>query len=354
MPSSNAISVIVTVRPTPPSSRYTDGTDITAYFDELSDALRAIPGVESVSGIQFLPMTPGGWWMGYIPEGRVLADHESRPNTAVRVVREGYFETMGIGVLGGRTFSAGDGAPEAEGVVILNASLAAEAFPGIDPVGRTLVLGEDTLRVVGVVQDVRQSSLREAGHQEMYLPFAARPWRRTHMVIRTSGDPESILGAVAEATRAVDSDAPILGPRLMSEILGGTVNGARLLTVLLTLFGAAGLALGAVGVYGVTAQSVTERRKEIGIRIALGAGESEVARATVLRGLRPVVLGVTVGLVVAFAGGRVLDGLLFGVHARDPWTLFTAPVPRGDRGTRRTRVPSEPGGPGRNASGGVI
>lgn len=316
---------VITVRPTPPSSRYSENADIVAYYDELTSTLAALPGVVSVGGIQFLPMTPGGWWAGYVPEGRALGDHESRPNTAVRVVRDGYFETMRIGLIRGRVFTAADSDPEAEAVVVVNASLAAEAFRGIDPVGRTLTLGETTLRVVGMVGDVRQSSLREAGHAEMYLPFGQRPWRRTHLVLRTSSDPEALLPVVAGAIRTIDPDVPLLGPRPMREVLDGTIDGARLLTMLLALFGAAGLALGAVGVYGVTAQSVSERRREIGIRIALGAGESEVARRTVLTGLKPVALGVLVGIGVAAGAGRVLEGLLFGVEARDPWTLVAAP-----------------------------
>ncbi len=315
---------VVTVRPSPPSATYGDDQALAAYYDRLGERLRGLRGVTSVGGIQFLPMTPGGWWASYLPEGRALGDHESRPNTAVRVVWGDYFETMRIPVVEGRDFEPTDRLDGAEPVALINEALVAEAFPGGDAVGRAFALGDATFRVAGVVADVRQSDVRQAGHPEIYLPFSARPWRRTHLVVRGTTDAEALAVAVGQVVREVDAGVSMEGPRTMTTIVEGTIADARLLTTLLTLFGLTGLALGAVGVHGVTAQSVAERRREIGIRLALGAERTAVTRSTVASGLRPVVVGLGAGVIVALLVGRTLDTVLFDVRASDPGSIAVA------------------------------
>jgi putative ABC transport system permease protein len=174
------------------------------------------------------------------------------------------------------------------------------------------------------VADVRQSDVRQEGHPEIYLPFSARPWRRTHLVVRGTTDGEALAAAVGQVVREVDAGVSMEGPRTMTTIVEGTIADARLLTTLLTLFGLTGLALGAVGVHGVTAQSVAERRREIGIRLALGAERTEVTRSTVVSGLRPVVVGLGAGVIVALLVGRTLDTVLFDVRASDPGSIAVA------------------------------
>jgi putative ABC transport system permease protein len=316
---------VMTLRPSPPASRYPAGPELEAYYVQLTQALARLPGVRSVGAIQFLPMTPGGWWTGYLPEGRNVGDGENEYYTAMRVVREGYFETMQIPLLAGRSLTAADGLDEVEAVAIVNETFAREGFAGLDPLGRTVYVDETPLRIVGVVGDVRQSDLRTASHAEMYVHFGRVPWQRMHMVMRIDGDESATLATVTDAVRAVDPDVAILGPRMMDEVVGSTLGSARMVTGLLALFGLVGLGLGAVGVYGVAAQSVAERRREIGIRIALGAEAGAVASSTILGGLIPVSAGLAVGLLGAFAGGGLLDGLLFGVASSDVRTMVTAP-----------------------------
>ena len=146
------------------------------------------------------------------------------------------------------------------------------------------------------------------------------------MVMRVDGDPASMLAAVASAARSLDAEVSLLGPRLMTDVVDITMGNAKLMTSLLTIFGLVGLGLGAVGVYGVTAQVVSEQRKEIGIRLALGAVGTSVASRTVLRGMIPVGLGVAAGLVGAFLGAGLLEGLVFGVETLDLGTFLTAPA----------------------------
>ena len=181
----------------------------------------------------------------------------------MRVVREGYFETMRIPLLVGRTLTVVDGETDGQAVAVVNETFAQEAFPGGSAVGRTVVIDEAGVLIIGVVEDVRQSDLRTSSHAEMYVPFGQSPWRRMHMVVRVDGDETHVLTSVAQVLRGIDGNVSILGPRRMSEIVGSTLGNARLLTTLLTLFGFVGLALGAIGVYGVTAQSVAERRREM-------------------------------------------------------------------------------------------
>jgi putative ABC transport system permease protein len=316
---------VTTVRPAPSSARYPAGPELEDYYALVSARLEALPGVSSVGAIQFLPMTPGGWWTSYRPEGRSLLEGENAPNTAVRVVLGSYFETMRIPLLRGRTLEARDGEEDQERVVVVNASFESEAFPGESALGRRVFMGEGPVRVVGVVADVRQSDLRTAAHPEMYVHFGQNPWQRMHMVVRSERAGAVGVSAVRAAVRSVDPDVSMLGPRPMGEVVGGTLGSARLMTTFLTLFGLTGLGLGAVGVYGVTAQTVAERRREIGVRIALGADSYGVASRTVLSGMVPVVVGVVAGLLASAAGTRLLNGLLFEVAATDPGTFMTAP-----------------------------
>ncbi len=319
---------LVTVRPSPPRNRYPDPEDLTEYYRRLVEELSSLPQVSSVGGIQFLPMTPGGWWSSYRPEGVVLGEGENRPRTAVRVVLPGYFLTMGQPVEAGRPIAGGDAEGE-EILVNVNRTLAQAAFPAGKAVGRLLHLGgsEATrVRIAGVVGDVRQSDLRSGAHPEMYLSFEANPWRRVHMVLRVEGDPEAALGSISQAVRRVDPRVHLEGPRLMTDVVDETLADTRLLTFLLSFFGFVALGLGGIGVYGVTSSAMEERRRELGIRVALGAEPVGLTVGALLRGLVPVLFGLALGLGGALALSRVLEGVLFGVGGRDLETYLAAPV----------------------------
>lgn len=317
---------VVTLRPAPGASRYPPGPELIEYYRRATEEIASLPGVTAVAGIQFLPMTPGGWWTRYQPEGRVIGSEENAPTTAMRVVWGDYFAAMRIPVLAGRALTETDGRSDSDPVAVVNDAFARDAFPGENAVGRSVDVAGRVVQVVGVVADVRQSDLRSESHPEMYIPFGAQPWQRMHLVARVDGDPEEILGPAAAAVRAVDAEVAILGPRVMTEVVGSTIGSARLVATLLTVFGLVGLGLGAVGVYGVTTQGVAERRREIGIRVALGARATRVIRSTVLEGLVPVVVGVVLGLGLAVGGTRLLAGLLFGVGTTDPATFLGAPA----------------------------
>ncbi|HIF24550.1 MAG TPA: FtsX-like permease family protein, partial [Gemmatimonadetes bacterium] len=284
-------------------------------------------------------------------QGSGYVEGENRPSTAMRVVRAGYFETMGIPVLRGRAFIPSDGESDGVPPALINEALAREAFPNTEPVGREMIFGDaNRVLVVGVVGDVLQSDLRTTVHPEMYVPSAASPWRRFHMVMRVDGEAAGTLAAVASAARSVDAEVALLGPRLMTDVVDGTMGNARLMTSMLALLALFGLGLGAIGVYGVTAQVVSERRKEIGIRIALGAERTRVARRTIVQGLFPVGLGVAVGLLASYSGAGLLEDLVF--WHRDPRRqhLPHRAHRAGARGARRVGSSSGAGQPSRSGS----
>jgi predicted permease len=319
---------VVTVRPSPPSSRYPGGDDLIQYYERVTARLAALPGVESVGGIQFLPMTSGGWWSVYRPEGEPYADDQALPRVAIRLLMPGYLRTMGQALLQGRDIGPDDAEAEEMGVLV-NETLARAAFGDGNAPGRLLWLGSDLstpVRVVGVVADVRQTDLRTPTHREIYMPSAYSAFRRMHLVVRAEGDPRALLGPVAAAVHQVDGRVPLDGPRLVTDVIGGTYSETRLLTGLLGLFGVIAVLVGAIGVYGVSAQAVSERLRELGVRIALGADRSSVATGTVARGMIPVGGGLVTGLAVAFLSVRFLESQLFGVTARDPLTLVVGPA----------------------------
>lgn len=318
---------VVTLRVSPPPDRYPTAEAIDVFYGRLRERARALPGVEEAGAIMFLPMTSGGYWNGFRASGATV-DPDDAPSAAVRIVTPGYVETMGIRVLAGRSLSAADGA-SGPLVGVINQTLAREAFGDADPVGRTILLGRsepEALTVVGVVADLRQSDLRAAPSPEVLRPLAQERFTRMYLVVRSTGASGATLAAVQRLVLEEEPDAVVSRPARVADIVGGTLSDTRLVTQMLSVFGLLALGLGAVGVYGVTANAVAARTREIGIRMALGAESGRVARRTVAGGLVPVGIGLAVGLVAARGLAAGVEALLFSVSARDPLTFLAAPV----------------------------
>jgi putative ABC transport system permease protein len=259
---------------------------------------------------------------------------------------------MGIRLLRGRTFTDADRAG-AQGVAIVNETLARVHWPGADPLGKRVRFGDpdpkkkpEWLSVVGVVEDVRSSSLEGTPRPQVYLATAQDAFSDQYVVLHTNGDPKGLIAAARSAIWSVDRDQPVAEVRTMTKVVSQAVAGRRFNMVLLGLFAGLALVLAAVGIYGVTAFSVAQRTREMGLRMALGAGRGRVL-ALVLREAGSLALaGLGAGLVLAFVATRVMASLLFGVGATDPITfgsvaaalalvsLFAAWVP----GRRATQV----------------
>jgi len=286
-----------------------------------------VPGVQEASAIHLLPATVGNWGFPVFPEGLVTAADEPPPTANFRIVEPGWFETMRIPLLRGRTFSEEDG-PDAPRVMMVNRAFAERHWPGEEAVGRAVgVMGTgagDRFRVVGVVGDVHQFSRDRAPRPEMYVQFGQTPWGdgvALWFAVRAERDPLALADAFRQAIWSVDPGVPVTDVDRMERVLDRSSGTARFVALLLSLFGGGALLLGAVGVYGVTAFTMARRVPEFGVRMALGAPRASVLREALTRGMLPVAAGLVVGVVVATMGAGVMEGLLFGVPARAPVSL---------------------------------
>jgi hypothetical protein len=266
-------------------------------------------------------MTPGGWNSRYgLPE-RPLADDALLPGVSMRVVGGDYFRTLRIPVLAGRTFTPDDEG----GSIVVSEALAADAWPGEGAVGRTIVVMDTPFRVVGVVGGARQRTLAAPATPEAYLPMGVVPWRRMWITARVEGPVAARLESVLAAARGVDGQAAMTGAGSLEAIVSGTAADSRFFASSLTALGALALFLGSIGVYGVLSHMVSRTVRDIGVRMAFGADRGSVVRLTLRKGLTPVAGGIVVGVLVAAAGSRALEALLYGVEPLDPVTFLAVP-----------------------------
>ncbi|MDF2773264.1 MAG: permease [Geminicoccaceae bacterium] len=314
---------VLTMRLQPTGERY-GNAQIAPYVSTVLDRLRPLPGVQSTGSIHHLPLAGYAWYANIDVEGRVRAPNETPLRSGWRVISGDYFQAMGIPLLSGREFTAAD-APDAPPVVIVSDAFARAAWPNENPIGKRFLAGNATrggaVTVVGVVGGVRHVTLDAAPGPELYRPLAQTPMPMVTVVVRTAGDPLAVASLAREAIRGIDADVPISEVQTVDQVLSASVARPRLVMALLLVFAGVGVILGAVGVYGVIAYAVGERRREIGVRIALGADPRVVAGSVVWHGVRYAAIGVALGVAGAFAATRVMRTLLFGVSPTDPVTF---------------------------------
>jgi putative ABC transport system permease protein len=242
------------------------------------------------------------------------------------VVRTGYFRAMQLPLALGRDFTESDN-EQSPAVVIINEAMARRQWPGADPVGKRIALGDTStlLSIVGVVKNARQSDWTSEPGDEVYLPYLQRPnsagLKRLTFVVRTRISPESLAGAVQADVGKIDTGLPLSHFMTMEQVIADKLWRSRLSTLLLGIFGGIALALAAVGIYAVISYSVRQRTQEIGIRMALGAESGDVLRLALAESMKPVFLGVGVGLMMALAVSRLMVTMLYRVSASDPYTL---------------------------------
>ena len=296
--------------------------DRMSYHDALFTRIAALPGVEAVGGAKNLPLRGSGEaWPMTVP-GSAAGAAEKEVHTPVHHVSVGYFKAMGIPLRGGRNLALSDIAT-APLVLVVNESFARRHWPGQSAVGQTVRIGDDVAQVVGVVGDVRQKSLTEPPEPMAYIHYGQNQRSGLSMAIRTAGDPLLHASAVRNAIWSVNKDQTIKSVESMESIVGTTVARPRLLASLLVLFGVMGLLLGALGIYGVLAFAVTQRRQEIGVRVALGASPRSVLGLVVRQGMVLALAGVVAGIIGAFALTRVMAAVLYEVEATDLATFAT-------------------------------
>jgi len=322
---------VIALRPNLSRARYPTDADREQFFVDAQERLQALPGVEEVGGILFLPMTSGGWYSRWFRTGQDPEDLDSWSGMSHRPVLPGYFESMGIEVLRGRSLTTVDmstGGREVDApdrVVVMNQAAAQVLFGDEDPVGRQIQDDPEApgRTVVGVVADVRQRALDQPTIPELYVPISDEPVSGGfYLTLKVAGDPSAILASARSAILEMDPRVPVSHAEALSDVVSRSVTTRRVAALGAGAFGLFALLLGAVGIYGVTAYQVSSSLREVGVRVALGAGSTQILRGVVVRGLGPVLLGVGLGLAGAWAGGAALEGLLYGVPGRDLPTLI--------------------------------
>lgn len=308
---------------------YPSGDALRTFSERAVEALEAIPETEAVALSSLIPLEGSDQIWGFWKEENALPDVREDGSALFYRVTPGYFEAMGIPLLSGRDISPDD----QEGtrpVVIISQAMAQEHFAGKDPLGRAIRFGndgdEESVEIIGVAGEVHHYSLTSGDMPQIYVPFAQRPTGEINFVIKAAVPPMTLAEGVRETMRTVDPNLPVTGLQAAGALISESVSLPRFRTVLMTAFGLTALLLAVVGLYGVMAYSVTQRRKEIGVRMALGADQSSVLGMVLREGLPLVVAGMVLGLGGAFSLSRLLGSMLFGVGTQDPMVFTSVPL----------------------------
>jgi putative ABC transport system permease protein len=322
---------VLTLQLRPPEASYKTPESVVAFYRALLDRVRGLPGVRAAGIVRSLPLAAsiGDW--GLDIEGYV----ESPGNGAKgdwQVVSDGAFEALGERLLRGRTFTAGDTA-EALPVAVVNETLARTYWPGQDPIGKRMRMGSATTRpwmtVVGLVKDERHNGVTAAIKEKFFVPYAQFPRAREGdaargmtLVLRVSGDAMRLVNPIRAEVHGLDPRLPVANVRMMRDVVDASMATPRLTGSLLSIFAGLALVLASIGVAGVLAYLVSRRRREIGIRMALGASRANVLGLILRRGLVYAGAGIAAGILAALFLTRLMEGLLFGVAPRDPFTFL--------------------------------
>jgi putative ABC transport system permease protein len=326
-----------------PEKKYPTIDNTITFYDRLLENLSALPGVEASAAASGLPLGNNGWQTGFVVEGRPVPPPEQTPLMEACLVTPDYFSAMNIPVLRGRAFTDRDNRAHLAGRdlsklnedeksmagltgIVIDEEFARRYWPNEEAVGKRIRLGRDSdnpiLEVIGVVGRVKMESLNQNSDRvQGYFAFAQAGSGGMTVLVKGNSDPNQLLSSVRAAVREIDPDQPIYSPRTMYEIRAESVQSERLNLTLLSLFAGIALVLAIVGIYGVMSYSVTQRTHEIGIRMAIGARPRDVFAMILGHGMKLALIGVGIGLLLAFALTRLMETMLFGVAPTDVTTF---------------------------------
>jgi putative ABC transport system permease protein len=326
-----------------PQKKYSSEELRGSFYNRLLENIRALPGVESAAAASGLPLGNNGWQTSFVIDGQPVPPRDQIPLMEACLVTPDYFKAMNIPVLRGRVFNDRDDRSHLAGrdlskmnenersiaglnSIVIDEEFARRHWPNEDPVGKRVKLGQDPdapkLEVLGVVGRVKMESLNQNSDRvQGYFPFNQVPQGGMTVIIKGASDPNLLVSSTRNAVKEIDPDQPIYNPRTMSEIRAESVQGEKLTLTLLSLFAGIALVLAIVGIYGVMSYSVTQRTHEIGIRMAIGARPRDVFKMILGHGMKLALIGVGLGLLLAFGVTRFMVTMLFGVEPTDATTF---------------------------------
>ena len=314
-----------------PGSKYPSPAQRLLFFEDVVRRIEAVPGVRSAGLVSHLPLAGTGLSTDVVVDGARPMTSGEVPAVELRNADAGYFRAMGIRVLGGREFAAADQDGRSP-VVIVDATFASRFLPDRDAVGARIRLGATIgadsgwREIVGVVSGVRSAGLETAPAPTVYVPYAQNPWPTMSLVVRADQAPDAMAGSLRSEVRAVDRDLPLYNVRPLDQVLARVLAFRRFQTILLSGFAAAAVLLAVIGVYAALAFAVSERTRELGIRIALGARRRNILGLIIQPAFRLIGAGLVVGGIGAALGSRLLGTILFEIGPWDPVTFAGSAV----------------------------
>jgi predicted permease len=317
---------VLTMNVSLPTIKYAKPDQQIAFFDEMLRKVATVPGVKNAAISATLPLTVKRI-TPVLPEGQADVPLPQRPFVDIEGISPQWFRTMRVPLRSGREFTDTDNA-QAPKVVIVNESFARRFWPSENPVGKRIVMGRGPApsEVVGVAADVKNQGLALEPQVQLYFPFSQIPWGNMNLLVRTSVEPQTVAPAVRAQIASVDPDQPVTNIQTVDELMDGSRAQPRFMMLLLGIFSAMALILAIVGIYGVLAYSVAQRRQELGIRMALGAAKSDILRLVVGQGFILALIGIVIGLVAALAVTRLMASMLYETNVRDLTIFALAPV----------------------------
>jgi len=311
-----------------PRDSYEDKSKKLAFYEQLLARVGVLPGVVKAGAVNIVPFSSGDDSRTFQIIGQPPFPQGQEPDTQVRVTTPDYFDAIGTALRRGRLFSSQDDA-NATRVVLINEAFAKKFLPGQEPIGQRLNFGgreKEPQEIIGVVADVKNDDVDEAVDPIAYSPYAQNPWSTMSLVIRGTQDPTRLASAVRSEVQALDPNLPVSNIKPVRQMIDERVSPKRLMTYILGVFALVALLLASVGIYGVMSYAVTQRTREIGVRMALGAEAVDVLKLVIKNGMTMALVGVAIGLAGAYALTRLLANLLFKVTPTDVMTFAAVSI----------------------------